>query len=71
MSNITEQLIELVGSLQKALSVQLQLNEAMRKRLDALESHAVSTGDVVLKLLKEQHGGDACGKRCACKAGNK
>ena len=69
MSNITEQMVNIVGDLQKALSAQLQLNEMMRKRIEELETHAVATGDAVLKLIKDQHGGDACGKRCACKAG--
>lgn len=62
-------LVGLVDSLQKALNAQLQVNESLMKRLNALETHAVQTGEVVLKLLKDQHGVDACGKHCACKAG--
>jgi hypothetical protein len=69
MSNITEQMVNLVGELQKALSAQLQLNELMRKRIEELENHAVMTGDAVLKLIKDQHGADKCGRHCACKAG--
>lgn len=62
-------LVGLVDSLQKALNAQLQVNESLMKRLNALETHAVQTGEAVLKLLKDQHGGDACGRHCACKAG--
>lgn len=69
MSDITQQIVDLVGGLQKALAAQLELNQSLMKRLNALEAHSVQTGDAVLKLLKEQHGGDACGKHCACKAG--
>lgn len=69
MSNVSDQLVELVASLQSALKAQLDLNASIMKRLNALEEHAVQTGDAVLKLLKDQHGGDACGRRCACKAG--
>jgi hypothetical protein len=69
MSSVNEQLVELVTSLQSALKAQLELNASIMRRLNALETHAVQTGEAVLKLLKEQHGGDACGRHCACKAG--
>lgn len=66
---MSDSLVGLVESLQKALRAQLDLNESLMKRLNALETHAVQTGEAVLKLLKDQHAGDACGKHCACKAG--
>lgn len=59
-------LVNLVDSLQKALNAQLELNQSLMKRLNALETHAVQTGEALLKLLKEQHGEDKCGKHCAC-----
>ena len=66
MSDLYSQLVVIVESLQKALDAQLQMNESLIRRLNALETHAVTTGEVVLKLLKEQHGEDKCGKHCAC-----
>lgn len=69
MSDLTPQLVDLVANLQKALGAQLAVNESLMKRLNSLEEHAVLTGETVLKLLKEQHGSDACGRHCACKAG--
>lgn len=66
---MSDSLVGLVDSLQKALRAQLDLNESLLKRLNALETHAVQTGEAVLKLLKDQHGGDSCGRHCACKAG--
>ena len=69
MSEVSS-LIGLVESLQKALQAQLELNESIMRRINALETHAVVTGEGVLKLIKDQHGGDACGRHCACKAGD-
>lgn len=70
MSDMTPQIVELISSLQKALAAQLEVNESLMKRLNALEDHAVATGQSVLNLIKEQHGGvQPCGKHCACKAG--
>lgn len=66
---MSDSLVELVASLQKALSAQLELNESLIKRINLIEEHSVQTGDAVLKLLKDQHGGDACGRHCACKGG--
>lgn len=62
-------LVSLVQGLQKALNAQLELNQSLIKRINLIEEHSIQTGDAVLKLLKDQHGGDACGRHCACKAG--
>lgn len=62
-------LVKLVEGLQKALDAQLELNQSLIKRINLIEEHSVQTGDAVLKLLKDQHGGSACGRHCACKAG--
>lgn len=69
MSEIS--LVGLVESLQKSLQAQLELNESLMRRINALETHAVQVGEAVVKLLKDQHGEDKCGKHCACKAGEK
>jgi hypothetical protein len=69
MSNPLEPVIDLVANLQKALSAQIEVNQSLMARISKLEEHSVMTGDVVLKLLKDQHGVDACGRHCACKAG--
>lgn len=62
-------LVKLVEGLQKALDAQLELNQSLIKRINLIEEHSIQTGDAVLKLLKDQHGGSACGRHCACKAG--
>lgn len=69
MSNMTEQIVGLIDGLQKALTAQLELNQSLMRRINLLEEQALQTGEAVLKLLKEQHGGSACGRHCACKAG--
>lgn len=68
MSEVSS-LVKLVEGLQKALDAQLELNQSLIKRINLIEEHSVQTGDAVLKLLKDQHGLDACGRHCACKAG--
>lgn len=69
MSNMTEQIVNMIDGLQKSLTAQLELNQSLMRRINLLEEQALQTGDAVLKLLKEQHGGSACGRHCACKAG--
>lgn len=68
MSEVSS-LVKLVEGLQKALDAQLELNQSLIKRINLIEEHSIQTGDAVLKLLKDQHGGSACGRHCACKAG--